>query len=222
MTALDNPSAGAPSAGAGPSASSCCAAASSPVAARHPLDPLDGSEMARAATIVTEAFGKDEAVRFESIEINEPDKAALAAWKPASAWDRQARFSIYRHGRIGVTEGILSLAEGRVLSSRHLPSARPMIMLEEFLEVEKAVKACPAFIAACRRRGIENVDMVCVDPWSAGSFGIAGEEGRRISHTFAWLRTRKDGNYYAHPIEGVNAVVDCSAAIKVRGQRQSG
>ena len=211
MTARDNYSGGATA-----SAASCCATHRSPAAPRHPLDPLDGPEMARAATIVTEAFGKDEPVRFERIEINEPDKAALAAWTPASAWDRQVRFSIYRHGRIGVTEGILSLAEGRVLSSRHLPSARPMIMLEEFLEVEKAVKACPDFIAACRRRGIESVDMVCVDPWSAGSFGIAGEEGRRISHTFAWLRTRKDGNYYAHPIEGVNAVVDVDTMTVLR------
>ena len=164
--------------------------------------------MARAAAIVTEAFGRQEPVRFERLEIDEPEKGALAAWTPESAWDRQVRFSIYRHGRIGVTEGIVSLAEGRVLSSRHLPSARPMIMLEEFLEVEKAVKAAPEFIAACRRRGIEDIDMVCVDPWSAGAFGIPGEEGRRISHTFAWLRTGKDRNYYAHPIEGVNAVVD--------------
>jgi primary-amine oxidase len=202
MAALNNP------AGAGASATSCCATQSSQAACRHPLDPLDGAEMARAAAIVTEAFGKEEPARFERLEIDEPEKGALAAWAPGSAWDRQVRFSIYRHGRIGVTEGILSLAEGRVLSSRHLPEARPMIMLEEFLEVEKAVKASPEFVAACRRRGIEDIDMVCVDPWSAGSFGIPGEEGRRISHTFAWLRTGKDRNYYAHPIEGVNAAVD--------------
>jgi len=164
--------------------------------------------MARAAAIATEAFGKEEPVRFERLEIDEPEKGALAAWTPSSAWDRHVRFSIYRHGRIGVTEGLLSLREDRVLSSRHLPDARPMIMLEEFLEVEKAVKANPEFVAACRRRGIEDIDMVCVDPWSAGSFGIPGEEGKRISHTFAWLRTGKDRNYYAHPIEGVNAVVD--------------
>lgn len=211
MTALDQPSGGVTA-----SAASCCATHVPPATPRHPLDPLDGPEMARAATIVTEAFGKDEPVRFERLEIDEPQKEALAAWTLGGTWDRRVCFSIYRHGRIGVTEGILSLAEGRVLSSRHLPSARPMIMLEEFLEVEKAVKACPDFIAACRRRGIESVEMVCVDPWSAGSFGIAGEEGRRISHTFAWLRTRKDGNYYAHPIEGVNAVVDVDTMTVLR------
>ncbi|MFM9849342.1 MAG: primary-amine oxidase [Hyphomicrobiaceae bacterium] len=196
--------------------SNCCATDPSTNSARHPLDPLDGTELARAAAIVNEAFGKDEPVRFERIEIAEPDKGQLRAWKPGAALDRQARFSIFRRGRIGVTEGLLSLDQGRVLSSRDLPTARPMIMLEEFLEVEAAVKASPEFIAACRRRGIDNVDMVCVDPWSAGTFDIPGEEGRRLSHTFAWLRTRADGNFYAHPIEGVNAVVDVDSMTVLR------
>ena len=97
--------------------------------------------MAHAAKIVAAAFGKDEPIRFERLEIEEPEKAVLRAWKPGAPWDRKVRFSIYPVGRSGVTEGILSLGEERVLSSRHLPTARPMIMLEEFLEVEKAVKA---------------------------------------------------------------------------------
>ncbi len=198
-------------------AAACGCSAHSPVSVgRHPLDPLDGEEMVRAAQIVTAAFGKEQAIRFERLEILEPEKTELRAWKPGDAWDRMVRFSIFPAGRIGVTEGIVSLGEGSVLSSRHLPTARPMIMLEEFLEVEKAVKADPAFIAGCHRRGIQNVDMVCVDPWSAGSYGIPGEEGRRISHTFAWLRTRADGNYYAHPIEGLNAVVDVDSMTVLR------
>lgn len=194
------------------SAQDCCAASSASSGAhaayRHPLDPLDGVEMARAADIIRAALGGKEALRFERIEIVEPEKAALAAWKPGDAFDRRARFTIFRAGRMGVVEGTLSLDEGRVLTSRELPTERPMIMLEEFILVEKAVKADPRFAAACRRRGIEDVSMVCVDPWSSGRFGIPGEDGRRISHTFSWLRTRPDSAYYAHPIEGLNAVVD--------------
>ncbi|HEX4891694.1 MAG TPA: primary-amine oxidase [Hyphomicrobiaceae bacterium] len=186
----------------------CCSATASASSARHPLDPLDGSELARAAGILNEAFGRTEQLRFERIEVLEPEKAFLHTWKPGDAFERQARFAIFRRGRLGVTDGILSLDQGRVISSRELPTARPMIMLEEFLEVETAVKADPRFIAACKRRGIDDVSMVCVDPWSAGSFDIPGEEGRRISHTFSWLRTQPHSAYYAHPIEGVNAVVD--------------
>lgn len=188
--------------------SHCCSATASATSARHPLDPLDGAELARAASILNEAFGKTEPIRFERIEVAEPEKAFLRSWKQGDAFERQARFAIFRRGLLGVTEGVLSLDKGRVISSRDLPTARPMIMLEEFLEVETAVKADPRFVAACKRRGIDDVSMVCVDPWSAGSFDIPGEEGRRISHTFSWLRTQPHSAYYAHPIEGVNAVVD--------------
>ena len=66
----------------------------------------------------------------------------------------------------------------------------------------------PDFIAACARRGVTDMDLVCVDPWSAGSFGEPEEEGRHISHTFAWVRSSPTDNLYAHPIEGINGVVD--------------
>lgn len=177
-------------------------------AARHPLDPLDADEIRRSAEIITATLGGDGPIRFERIELDEPGKAALRAWKPGDPIERQVRFSVYRPGGIGVTEGTISLDQGCVMTSRHLPTARPMIMLEEFLEVEQAVKADARFVTACKRRGIEDISMVCVDPWSAGSFDIPGEEGKRLSHTFAWLRMEPDSNYYAHPIEGVNAVVD--------------
>ena len=160
----------------------CCAPAPSaqaPQTARHPLDPLDGPELERAAALIVAAFGKDEPVRFERIELNEPDKAALRRPSPGGAVDRQARFSIFRRGRVGVTEGILSLDQGRVLTSRHLTQARPMIMLEEFLEVEAAVKANPAFIAACRRRGITDISQVCVGP--------CADPGERMRQTPAFL-----------------------------------
>lgn len=185
-------------------------------ALRHPLDPLDGEEIGRAARIISAAFGQDEEVRFERIELLEPEKEVVRAWTLGAAVARRARFSFYRRGRIGVTEGVLCLETGAVESSRELPEARPMIMLEEFLEIEACVKAHPDFIAACRRRGIENIEMVCVDPWSAGEFGVPGEEGKRLSHTFCWVRTRADENFYAHPIEGVNAVVDVDNMVVIR------
>ena len=55
-----------PPVGADTTAASCCSAHSSVSAWRHPLDPLDGDEMAHAAKIVAAAF-KDEPIRFERL-----------------------------------------------------------------------------------------------------------------------------------------------------------
>jgi len=187
----------------------------------HPLEPLDGAEIAAAAALVR-AAAPGEGLRFEMIELKEPPKAAVRAHRPGAAFAREARVNVYRLGTIGVWRYVVSLTEGRILSQSHLPEARPMIQLEEFMEIEEAVKADPRFIEACRKRGIGDVSLVCVDPWSSGGdFGVAGEEGRHLAHTFCWLKSSMNDNLYAHPIEGLNAVVDiknrCVLRIDDRG-----
>jgi primary-amine oxidase len=47
-------------------------------------------------------------------------------------------------------------------------------MIDEFFECERTVKAHPDFQAALRKRGITNLDLVMVDPWSAGNYGTNG------------------------------------------------
>lgn len=46
--------------------------------------------------------------------------------------------------------------------------------------------------------------------------GREDEQGRHVSHTFAWVRSRPDDNLYAHPIEGVCAVVDIKTREVIR------
>ena len=59
-----------------------------------------------------------------------------------------------------------------------------------------------------RKRGIEDLDTVQIDPWPAGSFGVSHEEGRRICRCLFYVRHTPEDNGYAHPIEGVVAFVD--------------
>ena len=50
-------------------------------------------------------------------------------------------------------------------------------MLDEFIECEAVVKASLEFQEAIKKRGITDTDLVIVDPWSAGNYGIAEEMG---------------------------------------------
>lgn len=175
----------------------------------HPLEPLSADEITTAASLVRAKAGAGDAeLRFEMIELLEPSKADVRAFKPGDPIHRAARVNVFRAGSVGVWQYKVSLTEEKIISCVEHPTARPMIQLEEFLAIEGVVKEHPDFIAACAKRGVTNMDLVCVDPWSSGSFGGEDEEGRHISHTFAWVRSNPDDNLYAHPIEGVNAVVD--------------
>ena len=71
-----------------------------------------------------------------------------------------------------------------------------------------AVQENAEWQAAMRRRGIEDLETVQIDPWPAGSFGVAHEDGRRICRCLCYVRDTPDDNGYAHPVEGVIAFVD--------------
>ena len=67
-----------------------------------------------------------------------------------------------------------------MVSWKHIPGVQPRITLDEFSECEASVKADPDFVEALAKRGITDVDMVMVDAWSAGNFGVEEEEGLRL------------------------------------------
>ena len=135
-------------------------------------------------------------------------KPSVRGFTPGAPITRQARVNVFSAAKLGVTSLIVSLDTGKIVSRQEFPTARPMIQLEQFLVVEGFVRKHPDFIAGCAKRGITDMTTVCVDPWSAGNFSIPGEEGRHLCHVFAWLRLRENENFYAHPIEGLNAVID--------------
>lgn len=183
----------------------------------HPLDPLTQDEIRSAAAIVRAEMAElGSRFRVEIIELLEPPKAEVRAHQAGAAFPRAARVNIFACDEIGVWRLKVSISENKVLERVHLPTARPMIQMEEFMAIEDAVKADEGFIEACKKRGITDIDLVCVDPWSAGNFGQEDEAGRHIAHTFCWLRTREKDNFYAHPIEGLNPVIDIKTLEIIR------
>ncbi|MEM9369933.1 MAG: primary-amine oxidase, partial [Pseudomonadota bacterium] len=174
----------------------------------HPLSPLTAEELAKAAKLIRSGIEDGAEAKFETIELAEPDKSVVRAFVPGDPVDRNAWVNAYHTTRKGVVRCLVSLTKGAILSTEYREDAIPMIAPVEFMEVENAVKADPRFVAACERRGIDDLSLVTVDPWSSGNFGVPEEAGRRISHVFCWVRNSAMDNQYAHPIDGLNATVD--------------
>ena len=183
--------------------------AAPPITTR-PLDPLTGDEIVAAVAVVREARDLGERVRFVSVELREPAKDALAAGTPP----REA-FLVVLTNDDGMThEAVVSLDERRLLDWRDVPGVHPAIHIDEFDDAGNAIVADPRFREALARRGIENPDMVMVDPWSIGCF----EDGdRRLARGLAWLRSDLEGdNAYSRPIGGLVGVVDLNTMEVVR------
>ena len=168
----------------------------------HPLDPLSPVEIERAAAIVRGQGGLSEAAWFETIALAEPDRNA-----PASL--RRCAFVCCYDPVAGETwDGIADLAAGEFLSWQHVKGAQARIVADEFAMGGEIAKADPRFKEACARRGITDLGEVLVEPWAAGHFGIAGEEGERIAYGHCWLRNQAGDNPYARPIANLHPVID--------------
>ena len=179
-----------------------------PTGGTHSLDPLSPSEIESAVAILRSERKLGERVRFETVELKEPAKESLLARNGTGTPGREA-FIILLDNETGAThEAVVALTEGRVSSWAHIPGVQPRLMMDEFFECENAVKECPEFQEALRKRGIHDTSQVMVDPWPAGNYGVAEEEGMRLSFARSWLRVSPADNGYARPIEGVVAVVD--------------
>lgn len=182
----------------------------------HPLDPLTAAEIEDAVAILRDQRNLGQRTRFESIVLNEPPKDIVLGFKVGDAVNREAFIILFDNDDGATYEALVSLNERAVKSWTHIPGVQPRITLDEFYECEIAVKGSPEFRAALEKRGIKDVDLVMVDPWSAGNFGVEEEKGVRLSFARCWLRSGPNDNGYARPIEGVIPVVDLNKMEVIR------
>ncbi|WP_209121113.1 primary-amine oxidase [Alkalihalobacillus sp. BA299] len=177
------------------------------VIVNHPLEPLTSEELSLAIDILKKE--KTTSVfRYVSVTLLEPPKEVVLKFKEGDLINREA-FCILLDCSVGKTyEAVVSLNEKTISSWTCIPDVQPSIMLDEFLECEQTIKGNPEFQSALLKRGIKDFDLVMVDPWSAGNFGIEEENGLRLARAICWLRSFADDNGYARPISGLYALVD--------------
>ncbi|MFL9960894.1 primary-amine oxidase [Paraburkholderia sediminicola] len=181
----------------------------------HPLDPLSGEEMQLACDLVKAAEQLDSHARFPMVELREPPKAEVVAFKRGSYFSRTAFVLAIDRSNGATIEFDVDLREKRIASRRVLPFdqapyGQPPIMIDDFMNAEQIVKNDEAWRVAVMKRGLSERDLerVQVDPFSAGCFDRDNENGRRLVRCVSYYRETLTDNGYAHPIEGVLAVVD--------------
>src|SRR4029450_5942820 len=185
-------------------------------AAPHPLDPLSPEEIASAVAIVRASGKLGPKARFVTVVLHEPSKQTGLEYREGEPMERAA-FVIMLDNADGATyEAVVSITMGAIKSWQHIPHVQPSIMLDEFFECENTLKNDPGFQEALRKRGITDFSLLMVDPWSAGYYGEAEERTLRLARALTWTRTDPNDNGYAHPVEGLLALVDLNAMKVVK------
>src|SRR5712691_2290019 len=178
-------------------------------AGRHPLDPLSAAEFRHAAAILRRDRGVGHRWRFASIELREPGKPAITAWRPGDKIQREARVVCWNRSDGRVYSAVVSLTGDEVLSFTGRPGVQPNATLDEWHEADAMLRRDGRIIAALADRGITDLDRVLFDTWTYGHALVPQRHRkRRIGWVDVWYRGAVGGNPYAHPVGGLHPLVD--------------
>lgn len=174
-------------------------------ATHHPLDPLTAEEITACAAVLTEGPAAADTFRFVAINLREPDKALLRSGQVVA---READAILIDRKTGTAYEAVVDVRARAVTRWTQLPhGTQPPVMLDEFAEAEENCKKDPRVIEALAGRGLHDLDLVCIEPWSAGYYGV-DVAGRRLLRCLVYARLEADDNPYAHPAENLVIIYD--------------
>ena len=175
----------------------------------HLLDPLSAGEFRQAAAILRRDRGVGETWRFASIELREPDKAVLAAWRQGDVIRREAAVVCWNRADGRVYSALVSLTDDEVTSFTRRTGVQPNATLDEWHEADAMLRQDPRVIAALADRGITDLEHVLFDTWTYGHALVPQRHRkRRMGWVDVWRRGTDGGNPYAHPVNGLHPLVD--------------
>jgi primary-amine oxidase len=185
----------------------------------HPLDPLSAAEMVEAVKLLRKLRKLPASYRFVSCTLDEPPRKVVLGHRPGRPFPRRAFVVLLDNATGTGYDAVVDLVGKKLARFDALPKGiQPAIMIDEFGEAEEAVKRSPEFRAALRKRGVKDVKLVMVEPWSAGNYGteVAEDRGRRLIRALCFVRSGPKDNGFARPLDGVVVVVDLNKMKVVR------
>ena len=175
----------------------------------HPLDPATAAEYLAGRDIMAAAGLLAEPVRFAYYGLEEPPKDEVLA--DTKATDRRLRAFLVNTGTGESTDVVVSLLQKEIVSARRLDPGKDgqmPILDSDFAAVDEITKADPQWRAAMARRGYPDLSQIRTCPITAGVFGVADDDRRRMVRVLAFVQAREHDLAWAHPVDGVAAYVD--------------
>ena len=174
----------------------------------HPLDPLSAQELKDVVQHARNVWKLDHRHLFAMVQLHEPSKEIVNNWKDSDPVQRAAKITLWNSSTSTVIEAVITV-EGKEISFTEIPGAKSPILSTESEKAIEAAKADKRIIAALKDRGVEDINQVHMETWPIGAqIPKELDDGRRLIWTPMWQRPTEFANLYAHPINGLHAIVD--------------
>jgi primary-amine oxidase len=169
----------------------------------HPLDPLSEDEFRSTAAVLRRDKGVSAAWRFASIELAEPPKVEVKAWRSGHPIPRRSLSVLWEKATNDVYEAVVDLVAGEVVSWTHVPGVCPNFTVDEYHDIDHVLHEHDGVREALAARGITDLSLVLFDVWTYGKQVMPEQwRDRRLGWCDIWMRATPAGNPYAHPVSG--------------------
>jgi primary-amine oxidase len=169
----------------------------------HPLDALTADELRQVRTILQTEGKTGPKARFHSVDLDEPDKAAVLGWRPGASLPRRAIAVVSEAGT--AYQAAIDLSAGRITAWQAV-SGEPALLFGEMTGAQSMALADRRMVQGLARRGLAPDQVFCL-PLTAGNFGGKEEVGRRLVKVPCYAKPA-DSNVWARPVEDLFATVD--------------
>ncbi len=179
---------------------------------KHPLDGLTPSEIWTAYEVLRASNKVDADTRFPMVQLNEPPKEEILAWKPGQGMRREAFLEVSQGAQI--FEAVVDVNGSKLISWTEKQGVQANLPHEAEGEMSDAVKAIPEVQNALKLRNI-------TDPWNVacsgapeGNFNTGEEKGRRLLRVVCFKEFGALENW--SPISGLSIIWDENAKKALR------
>jgi primary-amine oxidase len=197
----------------------------------HPLDPLTGQEIGRAAEIARTEPDASARWRIVFVLPSEPEKTELRSWEAGGTRPpRRALVVVRDKGEKRTIELVVDLDAATVESRSEPQGIQPAVMREESVEAERLAREHPEWQAAMRRRGVTDLDLAMLDHMPLGYQDADDGPQQRRGIALTWMRAPQAGadgawqgdNGYARPVEGLIVHFDLDTMEVLRVEDHGG
>ncbi|WP_215550344.1 primary-amine oxidase [Amycolatopsis sp. CA-230715] len=178
----------------------------------HPLAPVTGAEFELAREILETAEVLTESTRFAYAGLAEPEKELVARYdRDGTPVPRDLRALLLDVSTGAAEEVLVRLTDATVLSRSPIDpdtAGQVPVLAEEHETVREVMAVDENWLAALRKRGIDDPAQVYLAALSAGRFESIADRGRRLVRVLAHWRPDPSTMVWAHPLDGLVAYVD--------------
>ena len=143
-----------------------------------PTDGLTPDEYWTIYKVLRESGHTHEKTLYPSILLREPPKAEVLAWKPGDPIQRKADVVLYDEGKSYAAT--VDITNRKVLDFKDLKGEQAPFTSTEEHQFDDIIKHDPRVIAALKKRGITDLNLVYCYTSAAGYIAMKEQDGRRI------------------------------------------